>query len=122
MREQLEKLPVATELPGFKVSSPGTWGGLFVEYIECAEKLDIGPMLEGLPEDMCPCAHWGYMLKGAIHMKYKDGTEEVIEEGDAFYMPKEHTAWFESGSKMILFSPEAESQQVAEHISKKMQG
>jgi hypothetical protein len=122
MREQLGKMPVANELPGFKLFSPGTWGGLVVEYLECAEKFDIRPMLEGLPDNLCPCPHWGYMLKGTIHIEYKDGTEEVIEEGDAFHMPKGHSGWFEAGSKMILFSPEAESKQLAEHISKKMQG
>ncbi len=122
MREQLEKMPIANELPGFTLFSPGTWGGLSVEYLDCAEKLDMGPMLEGLPDNQCPCAHWGYMLKGALHIKYKDGTEEVIAEGDAFYMPKGHTGWFEAGSKTVLFSPEAESKQLAEHVAKKMQG
>ena len=122
MRERLEKMPVAQELPGFKLFSPGTWGGLFVEYIECAEKLDLGSMLEGLPDNLCPCPHWGYMLKGSTYLKYLDGSEEVISEGEAFYMPKGHTGWIEAGSKMILFSPEAESKQIAEHIAKKMQG
>ena len=122
MREQLEKMPLAHELPGSKLFSPGIWGGLFVECIECTEKIDVGPMLEGLPNNQCPCPHWGYMLKGAIHMKYEDGMEEVIKEGDVFFMPKGHTAWFEAGSKMLSFSPEAESKQLADHIAKKMQG
>ncbi len=122
MREQLGNMPVAQELPGFKLSSPGTWGGLLVEYIDCAEKLDLRPMLEGLRDDLCPCPHWGYMLQGATYLKYQDGTEEVISEGEAFYMPEGHTGSIEAGSKMILFSPEAESMQVAEHTAKKMQG
>ena len=49
MREQLEKMPVAMELSGFRLLSPGSWGDLVVEYFECEEKIDFGPMLEGLP-------------------------------------------------------------------------
>jgi hypothetical protein len=122
MRERLEKMPVAQELPGFKLFSPGTWGGLVVEYIDCAEKLDLGPMFEGLPDDLCPSPHWGYMLKGAMYLKYLDGSEELFSQGEAFYAPEGHTGWIEAGSKMILFSPEAEWKQIAEHLAKKMQG
>lgn len=122
MREQIGKMPIAMEQPGIKLLSPGTWGGMFVEYLECTERLDFGPLLEGLPHNLCPCPHWGYMLEGALHIQYADGTEEVIGEGDACFMPKGHTGWFEAGSAVILFSPEAESRQVSEHIAKKMQG
>jgi quercetin dioxygenase-like cupin family protein len=62
------------------------------------------------------------MLKGAVHVQYADKTEEVVKTGDAFYMPAGHIGWAEAGSAMILFSPEAEAMQVAEHVAKKMQG
>jgi hypothetical protein len=120
MRDKIQKLPVAMEQPGLRIFSPGTWGGMVVEYFECDERIDFGPMLEGLPDDKCPCPHWGYMLKGAMHIQYADGTEEVINGGDVCHMPKGHTAWCEADSAMILFSPEAESNQVAEHVAKKM--
>ena len=122
MREQVQDMHVAMELPALKVLSPGTWGGMVFEHIECADRLDLGPTMEGLPGNLCPCPHWGYMLKGAFHGQYADKTQEVIKEGDAFYMPEGHTGWFEAGSAMILFSPEAEAHQVAEHVARKMQG
>ena len=122
MREQKENMPVIVEQPGFKALSSGTWGGMVVEYFECTERIDVSPMMKGLPDDKCPCPHWGYMLKGALHIQYTDGTEEVIEDGDVFYMPEGHTGWFEPGSAMIYFSPEAELKVVAEHVAKKMQG
>lgn len=122
MREQKENMPVAMEQPGLKLLSPGAWGGIVVEYLDCTERIDFGPMLEGLPDDRCPCPHWGYMVKGAFHVQYADGTEEVIKSGDVYYMPEGHTGWCEPGSAMILFSPEAEAKVVAEHFAKKMQG
>ena len=122
MREQVEKMPVGMELPGFKLLSPGTWGGMVVEYFECAEGVDLGPMFEGLPDDKCSCPHWGYMLKGAMHVQYADGTEEEIRPGDVYYMPEGHTGSFAAGSAMVFFSPEAEQKVVGEHIAKKLQG
>ena len=122
MREQTDNLPVAMEQPGFKLLSPGTWGGMVVEYLECTERIDLRPMLEGLPDDKCTCPHWGYMLRGALHSQYAEGTEEVIRSGDVFYMSKGHTGWFEAGSAMIFFSPEVEQRVIAEHLAKKMQG
>ena len=122
MRGQVQDIPVAMEVPGVRIASSGGWGGMVFEHIECTDRMDVGPMMEGLPGDLCPCPHWGYMLKGAFHTQYSDNTEEVVTEGDAFYMPAPHTGWFEAGSTMILFSPEAEATQVAEHVARKMQG
>ena len=122
MREQVDKLPSALELPGFRLLSPGAWGGMVVEYIECPEQVDLDPMFKGLPGDKCSCPHWGYMLKGAMHIEYADGTEEKIRPGDVCYMPAGHTGSIEAGSAMVLFSPEAEQKVIAEHFARKMQG
>lgn len=123
LREQLENLPTAMDQHGVRLQlSPGAWGGMVVEYLHCSERIDFGPMLEGLPDDMCPCPHWGYMLKGAMHIRYGDGAEEVIREGDVCYLPEGHTLWCEAGSTVIFFSPEAEQKTVGEHVFRKMQG
>ena len=122
MREQVREMHVVMELSGLKMVSPGAWGGMVVEHQECADRVDMGPLLEGLPGNLCPAPHWGYMLKGAVHIQYADKTEEVIKAGDAFYMPAGHTGWAEAGSAMVLFSPEAEAMQVAAHVARKMQG
>ena len=39
----------------------------------------------------CPVPHWGYCFKGAMIMRYADGTEEVVKAGDVFYLPEGHT-------------------------------
>lgn len=121
MKAKIKNMPVVIEMPEFKILSPGIWGGMVVEYFECSEKIDLSPILEGLPGNNCTCTHWGYMLKGALHNQYADGTEEIIEAGDMYYMPKKNTSWFEAGSAMVFFSPEADQKLVTEHIAKKMQ-
>jgi hypothetical protein len=122
MRQAMEDLPVALEEPSYRMLSAGSWGGMVVEYLESIERLDFSPWFQGLPEDMCPCPHWGYMLKGACHMEYGDGSTEVVQEGDVFYMPEMHTGWMEAGSAMFLVSPEAESKLIEDHFAKIMGG
>lgn len=120
MRQRVDEMPVAMDQSGLKLLTPGSWGGMVVEYFECADRFDFATILSGLPDDMCPCPHWGYMLKGACHMEYGDGSEEVIRQGEAYYMPGTHTGWVEPGSAMLVFSPEAEAKVVQEHIARSM--
>jgi hypothetical protein len=116
MKEQIKNMPVVIEMPEFKILSPGVWGGMAVKYFEYSKKIDLIPIFEGLPGNNCTCLHWGYMLKGALHNQYADGTEEIIEAGDMCSMPKKHTSWFEAGSAMVFFSPEADQKIVTENI------
>jgi quercetin dioxygenase-like cupin family protein len=76
--------------------------------------------LEGLEHNSCQCPHWGYVVEGAVLIKYDDGTEEKLNAGDVFYLPPGHTAIVEKDLKMIDFSPEDELKKVMEHIGKKL--
>ena len=98
---------------------PG-YGGMTVGYSEMPAGTDMTPLLQGLENDSCHCPHWGYMIEGAIRMKYDDGTEEVINTGDVFYLQPGHTAIVEKDMKFLDFSPEKEINEVMEHIGKKM--
>jgi uncharacterized cupin superfamily protein len=40
----------------------------------------------GSPGDSCQCPHWGYVTAGRLTVRFGD-REEVLEPGDAFYMP-----------------------------------
>src|SRR2546425_1075116 len=63
--------------------------GNAIEFEHFKQDIDSTPMLKGLPDDQCHCPHWGYVLKGKVTFTV-DGKEEVMEPGDAFYMPPEH--------------------------------
>ena len=60
--------------------------GNAIEFVHFKQDIDSTPMLKGLPDDQCHCPHWGYVLKGKVTFTV-DGKEEVMEPGDAFYMP-----------------------------------
>lgn len=118
MKQRKEEMPVALDLPGakFRVSE---WEDMAVAYVELDAGADATPLLEGLPNDKCDCPHWGYMLKGAIHLKYKDGSEEVCKAGEMFYWPDGHTVWVKEDTAFVEFSPKNKLKKVYDHIGEK---
>lgn len=95
-------------------------GGMAVGYVEVPPGADFTPLLAGLPHDMCPSPHWGYVLEGSLNIKYADGKEETINAGEVFYWPSLHTGSTSKGAKFIDFSPEDEFKQVMDHFAMKM--
>ncbi|HET6558438.1 MAG TPA: hypothetical protein VFG54_14065 [Prolixibacteraceae bacterium] len=96
-------------------------GGMTVAYWEAPAGTDFAPLLAGLPQDLCPVPHWGYVIEGAIRLKYQDGKEEVVNGGEVFYWPGMHTGKVEKNAKFIDFSPESEFTQLMDHIAKNME-
>jgi hypothetical protein len=95
--------------------------GYTVNIISFQERQDMGPMFKGaLPDDMCQCPHWGYVLKGRQTWRFADH-EEVFEAGDAFYVGPGHVPVFEAGTEMVQFSPAEEMKATDEAIQKYME-
>jgi hypothetical protein len=63
--------------------------GYTVNFVSFRQDMDGTPMLKGMPDDRCPCPHWGYVLKGKLTYRFADH-DEVFEAGDAFYLPPGH--------------------------------
>jgi quercetin dioxygenase-like cupin family protein len=59
------------------------------------------------------------VVKGQLTVRYGD-REEVIEEGDAFYMPPGHVPAATAGSQFIQFSPTDQLQVVEAAIVRAM--
>lgn len=95
-------------------------GGMYVGFVEVPAGADFTPMFKGLPQDMCPSPHWGYLLEGVLHIKYPDGKEDVVKAGEVFYWPAPHTGYAEKSTKFIDFSPEPEFEMVMDHIAEQM--
>jgi hypothetical protein len=127
MQKAKEELPVAMETPEAEVrqqtdfGAATDYGALAAERIRFAAGTDLTPLLEGLEDDMCQCPHWGYVLDGAVNLRYSDGTEEVSEAGDQLYWPPGHTLWVDEDTEFILFSPQDDHIEVFEHMASKME-
>jgi mannose-6-phosphate isomerase-like protein (cupin superfamily) len=81
--------------------------------------IDSTPLLKGLPDDRCPCPHWGYVFKGRVIFTFDDH-EEVHEAGDAFYIPGGHLQRAEAGTEYLQFSPAEELRTVDETMMRNM--
>ena len=115
-----EDIPVIMQTPDTIMRTKNGFGGMTIAFNEFPKGTDFSPLLKGLKNDSCHCPHYGYVLAGALRMKYDDGKEEVLSAGDVFYMPSGHTGIVEQDIKFIDFSPEKEMGEVMEHIGKKM--
>jgi Cupin domain len=81
--------------------------GYAVVFTSVREDWDLTPLLKGLPGDSCQCPHWGYVTAGRLTVRYGDH-EEVMEPGDAFYMPPGHVPAVVAGTELVMFSPQDE--------------
>ena len=57
--------------------------GYEITILDLREETDMAPLLRGLPDDVCPCEHWGYVVRGRVTFTFADHVE-VFEAGDAF--------------------------------------
>ena len=93
------------------------WGEMHLGIETYHEHLDLAPLLKGLPDDQCQSPHWGYMVKGSMHVKYIDH-EETISAGDAYYLPPGHIAIVEADTVMVEFSPKEAYQKTHEAVER----
>jgi len=110
---------VARDQPDFGDATD--YGSIAAEYFTMEEGTDITPLLEGLEDDLCQSPHWGYVVSGAMTVTYTDGSEEIIEGGDVFYLPPGHTARAEEDAEFVQFSPQQEHGEVIDHIRNKLE-
>ena len=94
--------------------------GYSINFMSFKADIDSTPMLNGLPDDRCPCPHWGYVFKGRVTYTFED-REEVHEAGDAFYVPAGHLQRADAGTEYLQFSPADELRTVSETIMRNMQ-
>lgn len=85
------------------------WEDMRVVIVSVPAGTDFGPLLEGHPDDLCPCPHWGYVIDGRLKIQYADG-EETIRAGDVYYLPPGHTGVAEEDTEFLEISPPKQHQ------------
>lgn len=119
MKKDRTSLPTRLEAGGVCIQADD-WGDLNVARIRFPKGADAAPLLEGMPGDLCPCPHWGTVLKGSIHVRYADGREEVVRAGEVYYWPAGHTVRVDEDYEAIEFSPRGPMGEVIEHLKAKL--
>ena len=93
--------------------------GYTVNFVTFDADIDATPLLKGMPDDNCPCPHWGYVLKGRVTYRFADH-DEVFNAGDAFYLPPGHIPVVDAGCELVQFSPAEQLQHVTELMTANM--
>jgi Cupin domain len=108
------------ELPGFEGHYENLEGGYTVGFEAYSEDADLAPLFKGLPDDGCQSPHWGYVLKGRVAYNI-GGRDEVIDAGEAYYIPPGHTPRIYAGTELIEFSPTEEFGKTVEVVMKNLE-
>jgi quercetin dioxygenase-like cupin family protein len=94
--------------------------GYTIQFLTFNVDADGTPLLKGLPGDKCSSPHWGYVLKGRMTFRFDDH-DEVVEAGDAFYLPPGHIPIVDAGTEYVQFSPADELHRVSETMTRNFQ-
>lgn len=121
MKHACNELPTRLEAGGVCFQGQN-WGDLNVARVRFPAGADAAPLLEGLPDDLCQCPHWGTVVKGSIHVTYSDGTEETVRAGDVYYWPPGHTVRVDEDYEAIEFSPSGQMGELMQHLETKLSG
>lgn len=111
----LDELPIAIEDGDLQVRLRDE-DGLMVGFVRLPRGADLREATKGLPGDLCPCPHWGYMLKGRVRMHTADGHQD-FEAGEAFYWAPGHAPEALEDSEYVDFSPTEQFRPVIDHIT-----
>ncbi|MCX5407378.1 hypothetical protein OHA37_26370 [Streptomyces sp. NBC_00335] len=110
-----EQIPVLFEGNGAELRVQELGGGFSVAFGRFAKGVDMTPAFKGLPDDLCPCPHYAYVIKGRIMMHTKDG-DEVYSAGEACYWAPGHAPVALEDTEYLDFSPTEEFRAVVEHV------
>jgi hypothetical protein len=111
-----DQTPVAIEGDGVELRTQPIGGGMSATFVQLPAGADLRPATAGLPDDLCQCPHWGYMLSGRVKMHTRDGAE-TYEAGQAFYWGPGHAPEALEDCEYVDFSPTDEFNHVLEHIT-----
>ena len=107
------------ELEGYVGHMEKVEGGYTIAFETYTQDADMSPYLEGLPDNQCQAAHWGYVIKGRVSFTSAAG-EEVFQTGDAYYVPPGHAPHLHAGTEIVEFSTTEELDRTIEVVSKNM--
>ena len=108
------ELPMTIEGNGIEFRT-ARFGEQSIAWVRLPKGADLRPGLVGLPGDLCPCPHWGYMISGRMVMHGKDG-DQTYEAGQAFHWGPGHAPEALEDCEYVDVSPSEELEHVVRHL------
>ncbi len=115
-----EEVPIAIEGDGVEFRMLAV-GDLSIAWVRLPAGADLRPGLVGLPDNLCPCPHWGYMISGKLRMHTTEDPQDY-EAGEAFYWAAGHGPEALVDCEYIDFSPTSELKAVVDHLRGEVSG
>ena len=109
--------PVAIEGDGVELRVQAVGGGMSAGFVRLPAGADLRAGTAGLPDDLCPCPHWGYVLSGTVRMHTRDGHDDYTA-GQAFYWGPGHAPEALEDVEYVDFSPTDEFEHVLDHLTR----
>jgi hypothetical protein len=78
---------------------------------------DSATLYRGLPDDMCPCEHWAYLVRGRLRYRFSVGKPREVEAGEAFHLRAGHLAEVFEDAELIEFTRAEDYRRKAEHLA-----
>jgi hypothetical protein len=128
MRVAKEKVDVQLEIPGAVIRQRAGFGDVngfdtvSAEYFTLSAGVDTTPLFQGLEDDLCPCPHWGFVLRGQLTTTDANGARETVNANDLFYWPPGHNVKVDADAEIVMFSPQREHSRVIKHMIEKVKG
>lgn len=79
---------------------------------------ESAPLYRGLPDNMCPCEHWCYLVRGRLRYRFADGGELTVAAGEAFHLRGGHLAEALENAELIEFTVAAGYRRKAEAVAR----
>jgi hypothetical protein len=93
--------------------------GYTVSFETFKQDFDPAPLFAGLPDDRCPCAHWGVVTEGQLTFRWPD-RDETFVAGDAYYAAPGHLPLVTAGTSVVEFSPTEDLETVMAVVEKNL--
>jgi hypothetical protein len=84
-----DDLPIVFESEGVGKACHLGEGPLTLQWESYEPGVDPGPLYQGLPDDMCQCHHYGFLIRGSMRFRTKDG-DLAIRAGQVYHLGPGH--------------------------------
>lgn len=93
-------------------------GDMTISFQLWSKGTDGAAFFKGLPDDACQCHHSGYLLSGRMGFRMVDGSEQVIEAGEAYHVGPGHVPVALEDCDVVEFTPTEELRRTMEHVQR----
>jgi hypothetical protein len=92
-------------------------GGMVVVRHLVPAGFDSSPLYRGLPDDMCPCEHWCYLVRGRLRYRFGGGDSAEYGAGEGFHIRSGHLADALEDAELIEVTRAEEYRRKATHLA-----